>query len=115
MVKAKGVDILCLLIPLLACIKASKSSFISHIPYNASKEVVFTKLNRCMFYPRCLLFACCDLILLKNIQRYHNSLLREENQYEQFPCMTNSSNKPGVCSHLNNVFIDHFTRLFGWY
>jgi len=65
-------------------------------------DVVQTQLNRCSFYPRCLLFACCNKSLIQSVNSYFGSYECSEthDQREIFRCMLHKLNN---CSYDSNL------------
>lgn len=65
----------------------------------SSHEMALSKMNRCVQYPRCLLFACCGTLLMKNIRSFFNS--QSCRHYPLYSCML-APDSPGC--HTNASF-----------
>eukprot|EP01038_Epipyxis_sp_PR26KG_P016710 gene16710-22860_t len=59
-------------------------------------EMVFSSLNRCSFYPRCLLFDCCSTALVNGVKHYLDQSHHDDQNHcnpakVAFHCMFDSS------------------------
>lgn len=56
-------------------LRCSKSEFSNPmVQYFSSEEIAFSMHNRCMLYPRCLLFNCCNSTLLQSVEKYYSDV-----------------------------------------
>ena len=66
----------------------------------SSEELTLTSKNRCTFYPRCLLFSCCNDKLINYVNSYFNNLYGVAG-LSQYHCSSN--NTSGYCSLNSNL------------
>lgn len=69
------------------------------------KNIVFTSKNRCVFYPRCLLFNCCDTVLRGHISNYFNSIASPENRHIKHHFLNSN------CDRDNSSIVDRLSMI----